>query len=148
MQRGSVAIESVLAISVLVVMCGGLMAIAHAAYTEDRMGRAARAAARAIALAPDASANDATRFVVACKAIKRELDLDPEFDCDRAWTISIETGLAPMSLAGGANPDGVSGDLVLVEIEWRQPPWAHAASLLEGSGAGSAFGLARREPRN
>lgn len=141
---GTVAIESTLAISVLVVVCGGLMAICHAAYTDDRMGRAARAAARAIALTTDASPSQAALTAVACDAIRRELDLDAEFDCAAAWTVTVRMNLTPTALAAGTDA-GERGDMILVEIGWQQAPWARAASLLDGSGAGTAVGLARRE---
>ena len=144
--RGSVAIESAVSIVVLVVAFGGLMAIAHTAYTDDRMGRAARAAARAVALAPDALSTEASVGALACKAIRQELGLDAEFDCAGAWTITIDTDLTPTALLGGAGADGVSGDVVLVRIAWQQAPWAQAVYQLEGADAGTAVGVARREP--
>ena len=140
------AVESALAIAVLVVVFGGLMAIVHAAYTDDRMGRAARAAARAVALETDTSASQTALAGIACAAIRQELDLNADFDCAAAWTVSIKTGLSATALAAGVNADGETGDMVLVELGWSQVPWARAAALLEGSGAGTATGLARREP--
>ena len=122
------------------------MAIVHAAYTDDRMGRAARAAARAVALETDTSASQTALAGIACAAIRQELDLNADFDCAAAWTVSIKTGLSATALAAGVNADGETGDMVLVELEWSQVPWARAAALLEGSGAGTATGLARREP--
>ena len=145
-ERGGVAVESALAIAVLVVVFGGLMAIVHAAYTDDRMGRAARAAARAVALETDASVSQAALAGIACAAIRQELDLNADFDCAAAWTVSIKTGLSATALAAGVNADGETGDLVLIELSWSQVPWARAAALLEGSGAGTVTGLARREP--
>ena len=53
-RSGVVAIESAMSITVLMVVFAGLVAIASAAYEDDRMGRAARAAARAVALVTDA----------------------------------------------------------------------------------------------
>ena len=145
-QHGSVAVESTVAIGVLVIVCGGLMAIAHAAYTDDRMGRAARAAARAAAFMTEASPSQAALASVACDAIRRELDLGADFDCGSEWTLSITTDLVPTALGTGANPVGTTGDMVLVEIAWQQAPWAGVEHLLEGSGEGTAVGLARREP--
>ena len=145
-ERGGVAVESALAIAVLVVVFGGLMAIVHAAYTDDRMGRAARAAARAVALETDTSASQTALAGIACEAIRQELDLNADFDCATAWTVSIKTGLSATALAAGVNADGETGDMVLIELSWSQVPWARAAALLEGSGAGTATGLARREP--
>ena len=83
-----------MAIAVLVVLFGGLMAIVHAAYTDDRMGRAARAAARAVALETDTSASQAALVGIACEAIRQELDLEADFDCATAWTVTITTGLS------------------------------------------------------
>lgn len=146
-EGGGVAVESALAIAALVVVVfGGLMAIVHAAYTDDRMGRAARAAARAVALETDTSVSQAALVGIACEAIRQELGLKADFDCATAWTVSIKTGLSATALAAGVNADGETGDMVLVELGWSQVPWARAAALLEGSGAGTATGLARREP--
>ena len=130
----------------LVIVCGGLMAIAHAAYTDDRMGRAARAAARAIAFVTEASPTQATLLSVACDAIKRELQLEANFDCSSEWTLTVTTDLVPAALSSGTNPDGTTGDMILVKIDWDQAPWAGAVNLLEGSGGGAAVGVARREP--
>ena len=140
-RRGAVAVEAALAISILVVVLGGLMAIAHAAYVGDRMDRGARAAARAVSLAADLSGLAA----VACDAIKRELDLDPAFDCADSWTIVIESDLAPAALAGGTDPR-TGGDVVRVRVEWNPVPWALAGMVTQGAGTRSAMGLARREP--
>ena len=135
-----------MAIAVLVVLFGGLMAIVHAAYTDDRMGRAARAAARAVALETETSASQAALVGIACEAIRQELDLNADFDCATAWTVAITTGLAPSALATGVNSGGEAGDMVLVELGWSQLPWGRAAEFLGGSGAGKATGVARREP--
>ena len=145
-ERGGVAVESAMAIAVLVVLFGGLMAIVHAAYTDDRMGRAARAAARAVALETDTSASQAALAGIACAAIRQELDLEADFDCAAAWTVTITTGLTPTALATGVNSGGETGDMVLVELGWSQLPWTRAADFLGGSGAGMATGVARREP--
>ena len=59
-------IEEAVALSILVAAFAGAMTIVHERYAEDLMARAARAAARAIAL--DASADR-------CAAIRRELGL-------------------------------------------------------------------------
>ena len=145
-RRGGTVIESALAISVLVIVCGGLMAIAHAAYTDDRMSRAARAAARAVALVTDTSASQGALAAVACNAIRRELGLDAEFDCAGAWTITIDTDLTPSALAGGSTIDGEAGDMVRVEIGWLSAPWARTTDPLQESEEKTAVGLARGEP--
>ena len=144
--RGSVAVESAMTIAILVIVCGGLMAIAHAAYTDDRMGRAARAAARAVALVTEASPSQASLTSAACDAIKRELQLEADFDCGSEWTLTVTTNLVPTALLTGSNPPGTTGEMILVRIDWDQAPWADAANLLEGSGGGTAVGVARREP--
>lgn len=145
-ERGGVAVESAAAIAVLVVLFGGLMAIVHAAYTDDRMGRAARAAARAVALETDTTLSQAELASIACGAIRQELDLGTAFNCAATWTVTITTGLTAAALSAGANSDGETGDMVLVELAWNRLPWARAAELLDGSGAGTATGVARREP--
>ena len=144
--RGSVAVESTMTIGILVIVCGGLMAIAHAAYTDDRMGRAARAAARAVALVTEASPSQATLTSAACDAIKRELQFEADFDCGSEWTLTVTTNLVPTALLTGNNPPGTTGEMILVRIDWNQAPWAEAANLLDRSGGGTTVGLARREP--
>ena len=141
-RTGAVAVEAALAISVLILALGALMAVVHAAYTGDRMDRGARAAARAVALAADRTALAA----IACEAVKRELDLDDDFDCADAWTLVVETGLTPAVLADGPGGDGgamVVGDMVRVRIAWRGAPWS---ALLRDTGQRNAAGLARSEP--
>ena len=144
--QSTVAVESALSIAILVALFGSLMAIAYAAYMDDRMGRAARAAARALAFVTDPSANQGALNVVACDAIKGELHLAAGFDCFGTWFISVETDLTPTALANGSNTSGEIGDMILVEIGWQQAPWAGAVYQLRGSGARSAVGVARREP--
>ena len=115
-QRGGTTIESALALVVLVVALAGLMEIVNTAFATDRMNRAARAAARALAL--DASADW-------CAAIRRELRLDEAFDCDDAWTVAVDHGVAPGALPRPltAAVGGEAGELVLVRIEWTRRPW-------------------------
>ena len=141
-RRGAVAVESAVSIVILVIACGGLMAVAHGAYTDDRMGRAARAAARAVAFVAEASPTQATLNSVACDAIKRELQLEADFDCATKITMTVTNDLVPAALATGTNPDGKSGDMVLVRIGWS------SASSILGDSSGNAVGVARREPTN
>ena len=111
--RGGVAIESAIAIVILVVGFAGLMEIVQASYADDRMARAARAAARVLALNPSADA---------CSAIRRELDLAEDFDCDTAWSLTVELGVSPNSLPatrGDSATEG-TGDMVLVRIGWNR----------------------------
>ena len=105
--RGAVAVEGAIAISILVAAFAGLMAIVQESYSSDRLGRAARAAAHAVAL--DASADP-------CAAIRQEFRLPESFDCDTRWLISVHQGLHPSELssvladasaeAGGGRRDG------------------------------------------
>ena len=141
-RTGAVAVEAALAISVLILALGALMAVVHAAYTGDRMDRGARAAARAVALAADRTALAA----IACDAIKRELDLAADFDCADSWTLIVETDLTPTVLADGPGEGGgpmVPGDMVRVRIVWHGAPWS---ALLRETGERHATGLARSEP--
>ncbi len=145
-RRGAVAIESALAIAALMVVLAGLMAIAHTTYSEDRMGRAARAAARAVALVTDASATMAKLKEVACKAIKNELDLADHFDCKGTWNVNVSPDLKPSTLEAGKNGNGDAGDMVLVEIDWEPTVWQQAVKALKDDERPVATGVARREP--
>ena len=88
-EHGGVAIESAIAMVILVVAFAGLIEIAQASYAGDRMARAARTAARVLALNPSADA---------CSAIQRELDLAEDFECETAWRLIVELGVSPNSL--------------------------------------------------
>ena len=153
-QHGGASIEAAIALFVLVVGFAGLMAIIDTAFTSDRMGRAARAAAHALALHPG---NDW------CAAIRRELHLDEDFDCDTAWTVTIAHGVGPAALPatlhGTLDVDALegTGDLVLVRVEWTHRPWptldlVPAANAAEGNSPAPrlttrvAMGLFRCEP--
>lgn len=150
-RRGSVAVETAVTLSVLVFAFAGLMEIVHSAYVSDTMSRAARAAARAIALVPDAEAGSLD--TVACAAIRRELDLAEGFDCAASWTLTVDTGLTPEAMLEGGNAgDGeAGGDMVVVRIAWNQEPWELGrlvASLDEEDREPSrkiAVGVARQE---
>ena len=149
---------------VLVVGFAGLMEIVHASFTDDRMGRAARAAARALALDPSAARALALDPSAACAPIRRELRLADDFDCDTAWTLKVDLGVSPgalpATLDAGVTPG--TGDMVLVRIGWSRGMWsfggsakdAHTDDGLEDAdddapGAGTvpmvAIGLARCE---
>ena len=112
--RGSVSVEGAVALSVLVAAFAGLMAIEQEIYAKDRLARAARAAARAIALDEGADA---------CTAIRRELALPGDFSCNGKWEITIDWG-SPSSLfsmvQGGTSTGTTSGEMVLVRIGWIQ----------------------------
>ena len=146
-RRGSVAVETVVAVSLSVVAFAGVMQIVHSAWVSDRMDRAARAAARAIALAPDA--DESTHKGYTCNEIRKERGLGEEFDCDTELDISIESKLRPEDLLsdGGTNSDGAAGQLVLVRIAWSAGSW-NPGTLVSGDDPNSrpfAIGIARLE---
>ena len=143
------AIETAVVTSVLVLAFGGLMEIVHAAYVSDTMGRAARAAARAIALVPEAGANQGTLGSIACTAIRRELDLNEGFDCGSSWTLTVDTGLTPKALLQGQNPGDSAGDMVMVRIAWTRELWDLARPVNADERETPrviAVGVARAEP--
>ena len=152
--RGGVAIENTIAVVVLVGAFAGLMEIVSTVFESDRMGRAARAAAQAIALNPNADS---------CAAIRRELRFGEDFDCS-AWKITVHQDVLPSELSDAleATAPAGTGEMVLVRIDWRRAPWsfgnvvptAHAAGG-DGGADGAptpgltsriAIGVARREP--
>ena len=115
-RRGSVGLETMLTVTVMLVLCGGLMAIAYTAYSQDRMDRAARAAARAVALLPVAvAADEAAVKATVCDVLRVEFDLDSGTDCDATWTITIQTGLTTEDLANGTSAADTSLDSLSIE---------------------------------
>lgn len=143
-QRGSVAIESALGITVLVVSLAVVMEITSAAYESDRMSRAARAAARSVALNPQAG--PAQAGTIACSSIIRELALPTGFVCNAEWKIDINAGLLPADLPKTLDPNlgtvAGTGDMVFVRIGWYRDaftPGKPAVPML-------SIGLARSEP--
>ncbi len=133
-ERGSVALESAIALSVLVGAFAGLMNIVGDVYSDDRTGRGARAVARAIALNPSADP---------WAALKREGGLSANATCPEwkpaantcgGWTLKIDRGVAPADLPKdlAASVSSHDGELVLVRLE---------------RGGAVMFGLARSEPR-
>ena len=123
-QRGATTIETAIAIVILVVGLAGLIEIVNASYTTDRMARAARAAARALALNGNADA---------CAAIRREFRLDDEFNCGAKWTITVDQGVSatalPATLDAGATAG--TGDMVLVRITWTRDLWSFIDAVPE-----------------
>ena len=108
-------VEGAIAISILVSVFAGLMALVQESYATDRLGRAARAVARAVALNSQADH---------CAAIRRELGLADDFDCEGQWQITVDHGLSPSNLstllAGDPGDGNASGELILVRIGWKQ----------------------------
>lgn len=143
-QRGSVAIESALGITILVVSLGVVMEIVSAAYTTDQMSRAARAAARSLALNPPA--NPGAAATTACNSIIRELDLPAGFVCNTEWTIGIDTDLVPGDLPKTLDPSlgtvARNGDMVFVRIGWDREPFTPGDPPVPMV----SLGLARSEP--
>ena len=141
-------------VSVLVLVFAALMEIVHSAYVSDNMSRAARAAARAIALVPDAEASAGRIDSVACAAIRRELSLAEDFDCGAKWSLTVDTGLTPAAMLEGGSPSGdeAGGGMVVVRIAWNRAPWEIGRLVAEtdeedGEPAPRiAVGVARQEP--
>lgn len=147
-RRGSVAVETAIAVSLLVIAFAGVMQIVHSAWVSDRMDRAARSAARAIAFTPGANAGSLPGL--ACAAIRKELDLAEAFDCATTLSVEIENSLAPASLTESAGSEHATpaGELVRVRIVWSAGPW-NPGILVQGDDADSrpvAIGIARLEP--
>ena len=120
------------------------MEIVGAAYTSDQMSRAARAAARSLALNPPADQTEADN--TACSGIRRELDLPDGFVCNTKWTINIDTDLVPEDLPETLDSDlgtvAGNGDMVFVRIRWFRDaftPGDPAVPMV-------SMGLARSEP--
>ena len=150
-EHGGAAIETAIAIVILVVGFAGLMEIVQASYADDRMARAARAAARSLALDPgaDSEASKAN----ACVAIRRELDLAEDFPCETAWELIPELGVSPNSLPAtlGDSATAGTGDMVLVQIKWNRKALSFAGDGHEADDSETetvpmvAIGLARCE---
>ena len=150
-EHGGVAIETAVAISLAVAAFAGLVEIVNTAFESDQMNRAARAAAQATALDPNADA---------CAAVRREIGLAGDFDC-AALAITVHRDVLPSNLADalGSGVLAATGEMVLVRIDWSRAGWSlpnvvPAANATEddadespGSGLVShiAIGLARSE---
>ena len=119
-RRASVSTETAITIMFLVIAFAGVMQIVHSAYVSDRMARAARSAARAIAFVPGADAGSLPGL--ACKAIRKELGLGEGFDCATKLSVKVENSLAPTGLSGTAGSEHAtpSGQLVRVSIAWSE----------------------------
>ena len=121
-ERGGVAIETAIALAVLVAGFAGVIEIVQVSYTDDTIARAARAAARSLALNPAAEV---------CAPIRRELDLAEGFDCGEAWTLTVYRGVLPSALQdalGGTVTEG-TGDMVLVQIAWNRAAWSFGGDV-------------------
>ena len=143
-------IESVLAIGAFVIALAGVMEIVGATFETDRMGRAAQAAARVLAL-DKTILNDLDKMKArACEAIRAEFDKDPAFDCWAQWPDykiqpNVDPSELPATLALGDDPTGSSGEMVLVRIGWSRDLLSFEQSS-DSSVSMVAMGLARAEP--
>ena len=131
--RAVAALEAAISITFAALFFAALMQIVSTAFQADRLERAARAAARAVALLPSAPASAAALNTVACNAIRRELALDAGETCTGAWTVAIETYETPAALrdetprAAGGTIGGEDGDIVAVKISWTPPVFSWLA---------------------
>jgi len=132
-ERASVAVESALALGVLVGAFSALMHVVGDAFAEDRAGRGARAVARALALDPSKNP---------WEVLKKELGPDAGAACPAwsaaadtcgGWRLRIDHRVAPAALPEdlAAGVSSSAGELVLVRLV---------------RGATVSLGLARREP--
>ena len=119
-EQGGVGVESAIALSVVVLALAAVVEIVSAVYESDRMARAARAVARAAAV--EATLDGGTG---ACAAIRRELRLAADHDCN-GWQISVDRGVQPSELAGalGSTAPSGTGEMVLVQIAWTRNVWS------------------------
>lgn len=146
-RSGASTVESGLAIAALICAFCPLAEIAHAAWSEDRMARAARAAAHAVALMPQPAASAAALRTVACGAIGRELGIPG--GCGAGWTVTVEAYASPAALlAGTPRPPGTAfggedRDMVSVSISWGGAEQADAGDST--TAAPVAVAVARNE---
>ena len=140
--RGAAVVEAAIAITFATMFFAALMQVVSTAYTTDRLERAARAAARAVALLPAAPASDAALRTVACNAIRAELSLPVTETCDEDWTFTVEAYRDPAALragtarGAGTTIGGEDGDIVAVRISWTPPVfrWLAAAAGADDGG--------------
>ena len=134
-ERGSVALESAIALFVLVDAFSGLMHIVGDVYADDRTGRGARAVARAMALNPSTDPWAALKREGGLSANAACAEWKPTANTCGGWTLKIDRGVAPADLPkdlAASVSSSSEGELVLVRLE---------------RGGVVAFGLARSEPR-
>lgn len=149
-QAGAATIESVLAIGAFVIAFAGVMEIVGATFETDRMGRAAQAAARVLALDKTIHGDQDKMKERACEAIRRELQKDATFDCWTTWTRygiqpNVDPSELPATLDLALDPTGYSGEMVLVRIGWSRDLLSFEQSS-DSSVSMVAMGLARAEP--
>ena len=151
---GAAAIETAWAVAVLVVAFAGIATSVNSIFTDDAVGRAARAAARALALDPDADP---------WKAVHYELDGGAPWQCTTDWSaadsgtcsgweLAVVHGVTPAALAAvlgaGPMPPSVDGGLVVVGLargsssHSQGSPWTVRDVVEQMDG----IGVARVEP--
>ena len=128
-RRASVAFEASLAMSAPVIAVAVLMEVVSAVYADDFMERAARAAARAVALQVNTQTDIAALQDIACDAMKVELHLDAQFDCGENWTVTIDTELTAQDLLTDQTPPDPTGDMVRVSVGWHRAPLSFGSSV-------------------
>ena len=131
--RGAAAVETVVSMFILVSAFATLMNFVTSFYVEDELGRAARAAARSLAINPGVDPWEA-----AWKEIdpsKVDTDKVPATHCTTDWTATphlgtcggltlvVRRGVSPAALAAALDPDtpaptgdAEEGELVLVGL--------------------------------
>ena len=146
-RRGSVAVETAISLSPLLIALAGIVQIVHSAHVPGRMGRSAHAAARAIPLSPDVG--DATPAFRACEAVRDEFGLDRDFDCKAGLVLDIGN-LLPATLPRGpvSDAEDPDGHLVAVRVARSTGPWNPGKILTddEEDTRRGAIGIARLEP--
>lgn len=120
--RGATAIETALSVSILVLALAGLMQVVNTVFVDDQAGRAARAAARALALDPTTDP---------WGPVREELYADSKHTCATDWTgtdvgtcddwtLAVVHGVSPDALAAALDPNATApasgGDLVVVGL--------------------------------
>ena len=159
--RGAAAIETALSVSILVVALAGLMQVVSTVFVDDQAERAARAAARALALDPGANP---------WGPVWHELYSDSDHPCTTdwaaselgacgSWTLAVKHGVSPAALTAALDPDlpapTAGGELVLVGLSRQPASVAGVQSANANPGASrtvaelvgmEAIGVARREP--
>ena len=147
---GAGTITSLLTVFVLLLALAGVVDIVRSAYASDKYRRAAWSAAYHLALSPNIWGNEHLELALACDVIKRELQVNAAFECGSTWTVDVHTGVSPMNLLNGTNPDAqeTHASMVVVEIGWNALPWSWLSTDSEEVQDRSrvARGVARGEP--
>ena len=130
-QRGATTIGTLFGVFILVLVLAVLVEHVNEVYRSDEYARAARAAARALALDPNADE---------CAAIRRELGEDEQFDCTATLVLKTDHDVDPEKLPAtlDIDPPTGTGELVLVRIGWTEQ-FVSFGDLLSGSTEGSPF---------